>query len=223
MKNLQLSIVFFVLLCSLSCNKKAQCPNNQTINIGTFEDNWTYLNKDLGIKLKLPQNWYITTYQSKYQNTIPMTEKMVDDLIDKSSITLKEVLDKKNNREALAVFPIFLITSFNPNPTFEEASNEKSSLGFCISNSPNQDEEKDIEEILKNTHKGAQAIEKIELTFGSNQILKCIKTSFSTQGKKITRIIGIKNYGCYNLFISIDYSTEKELENIMKILNPTKE
>lgn len=199
MKKLQFSILLLIIFCILSCNTKNQCSPNEIIEIGAFQDNWVYANKNLGIKLQLPSNWYITTYQSQYQNSIPMTEKMTSNLIDKSSITLKDVLDKKNNREPLAIFPIFLVTSFSLNPVFEQNTNGRSSLGFCIANSPNQNEEKDIDEILKNTNSERSASEKTELNFGSKGKLKCIKTSFHTEEKNITKIIGIKNYGCYNL------------------------
>ncbi|MBE8723623.1 hypothetical protein [Flavobacterium hungaricum] len=215
--------LFIILLFNLSCNKHIDCAPDQTINIGRLKNNWIYVNEELKIKMALPLNWYITTYQeSNSQITVPIKTEMPSNLIQKSNITLKNVLDRKNSHEPLAIFPVFFISSIDPQTLFNNEG-EKKSLGFCIVNSSNQNEDKDLEQLINDNGYQKYTPQKTELDFGTKEKLKCIKISINRQGKTASRIIGLKNYGCYNLFITIDYSTETGLKDIKKILSDIKQ
>jgi hypothetical protein len=220
----KISVLLFTtgLLLFTFTGCKKSCPETTIISTGLFKDNWIYENKELNIQLQLPLDWYMLTFVGKHPYSISMNLQMPPDLNIKPEITLKELIERRDKEKDMPIFGIS-DKEFPPRDRLIENSyHAKIHLGLGYSF--NQDADKDIDLIMKvfneQTMNVPKAIKekyqpkKTKIPFGEKEEI----AGFEAKSQEVTRITGFKNYGCYNLIISIDYVSMQDFEKIKSIL-----
>ena len=211
--NLLLSVI---VLCAtvLSCTKSVSCSDDTTISIGKILDNWVYENEDLNIRFKFPQDWNYL-WGNKMMHLVSTNDRVPYQ--DTLNITLK---DLKNNENRYVIFSLF------DNDFSQDYTGGKNikKIVFIIEPSKNQNAKKDMQEWVKifeeqtknipKELKQQHGLKETTLPFGKNEKLP----AFDAMG----RITGFKNYGCYNLVISVDCFSDVDKSVIFDILETIK-
>jgi hypothetical protein len=199
------------------------------IPTGKFTGNWVYENKEMGLSIQLPTSWYMQDHLGKYRYDIPLDQPMSNanpaDLIIPESIPLKDIKELKTRG------PVPLYTMFDIHEIETEYGQTKpvgvATISFSIVLSKNQDEEEDIQDLIAFMKPNWDKHPEIDLKKESIKVGNKELKGFSfkpplLQGLTITRLSVLKNCGCYNLGIFIDYSTQEQLQKIQKILATAK-
>ncbi|SEP60220.1 hypothetical protein [Flavobacterium urocaniciphilum] len=220
-KTLSLLIVIIIVIgCKKSCDEKV-------ISKGKINENWEYINKELGLKLQLPKDWFIEVKKLKNKQFISMENKVPQNIFKYDTIKIKSNFNLR--RGSLDMSEIFTIYDSKPIEV-----NYPSEIQFAIIHSKYEDENKDIEDICKQfemlitndkevdnyNKKGI----KVNTSLNFNTVkIPSIKTCNRRSDGKIEYIIAaLKNYGCFNFILIYRYHNEVEYNKIVKILNTTK-
>ena len=204
---LLLSVIFTLSNCANSSKDVSNCSDSTTISLGKILNNWVYENKDLNFLFKFPLDWNYLDDRNNMQHSVS-----TNDIIPYSetlSITLKDLKNAENNKYVL--FSLF-------ENSFGKETPKR--IVFIVELSKNKNAEKDKQEWITVFEKQTKDVPKelkqkyplkeTTLPFGKNEKLPALEA--------MGRITGFKNYGCYNLVISVDCFSETDKLEIFKIL-----
>lgn len=237
---IRLPLIVLVILSALlntSCKSKKPCPETTAISTGKFINNWEYVNEELGLSVQLPVNWYLMNglgrwdrefaqnYTAIYHKDIPLDSPMnqfnMKELIVRDSILLKEIQELK----AEGLLQLFRMLEVHETEIISTQNRRigDPSIAFCIAISNNQDADKDIQVLIDYIKPAWEKdpeidLKKTTLTIGNSTLKGLSFKSNPVPNHFLTRMTFVKNYGCYNLVIVVDYATPKQLEGIQQIL-----
>ena len=196
---------YFILFAAIlfvglnSCSKKTPCEESLVIKEGTLDAQNIYTHPLIGLEWELPSD------MQKMDLRRPQNQK---------SITLKELKELGSEKNFLAYM-------------LKGESEETLSFGFSYSETQNA--EKDLgklvaalkkmnKQLASNVKKKPSVVikqEKIDFA-GEQTDYMYIKTEEGTRGQIL------KNFGCYNFFVALDYSSKEQKEKLTKTLSLAK-
>lgn len=234
---LSISIVF--LSCNQAAKKEMQtagCPPENVVSGGTFDtDKWTYTHDAAGIEFRLPVGWYFLTDvggQLDPDRKIAVNSPFPLEFAKPKDKTLREIGEMSVNGSFAAYFVL-------------ENGLERTQSVFIdmgVYASPNGDVEADMAAIKKgydaHTEQINREINQIRQENSSDSIPDFVyevqlKKGFPVGTEEWTYMEiranvddtgeyyiqhAMKNFGCYNFVIRIQYNDEGEKEEIYNIL-----
>lgn len=208
-------MVTFILLCILNSSCSNKCPGATTIPGGTFTSDWTYVNKELGIRIPLPKNWYLRPGGHPWATLID-TAKQIPYAVVRDT-QLKEMV--QGHEPA----PAPMVTLFTLDTEEMHYNTGGTSLDIAFMVAENQSEDGDIRQLKTfvnslNSDHAETNLKAVTLPVG-NGTMKGVSFDLTQEGQyKGTRVILIKNYGCYSLALTATYHSEEQSERINTLL-----
>lgn len=226
------SFLFGVFLL-LSCSSKPSCDNRQLLEAGEITADLVYENKALGLSLKLPANWYLLDNSGLYTKSAPVNAEIVKALQPKD-ITLGELKQlAEDNQEAIHILLALSDREVNGEVSeYDKPEPPAGAFALLLEPSATGSAEGDAEyhiNLLKESLKRNPEYQSLnekglttgqEMAFGKQEKIPFYTLTYPVDDNGFERHkrFGIRNFGCYNLLIAIDYSTEEDLAKILKLL-----
>ncbi len=198
-----------------SCSNK--CPGATTIPAGEITSSWVYENKELGFRLQLPQHWYVKPGGYPWAT-------LIDSVKPESFVIVKNIqLKEMGKGYEPAPAPMYTLFTFDTEQIHSPYS-RGITVSLALMASENQQEAGDLQLLktfvnsLKNIQTKTDGLQSVTLPTG-NGTIRGVSYELTVGSNKMgSRLVLIKNYGCYNLAIFASYRTEAQLESIKTIL-----
>lgn len=195
-----LTLFVVVLFAGLnSCSKRTLCDESLVIEKGTLNAQNVYTHPLIGLEWELPSD---------------MQKKDLRNPRNQKSITLKELKELGSSNFFLAhMLNGELGETISFGFSYSETQNAEKDLGKLVAALKKMNKQ-----LASNAKKKATvAIKQEKINFAGEQVdYMYIQTEEGTRGQLL------KNFGCYNFFVALDYSSKEQKEKLIETLSHAK-
>lgn len=136
-----------IITCLIVTGCGSSCTKTTAISTGElsshYDGNWKYENKELGLSLNLPNEWFLQTSLGRIQYYVPLSKNAPEDMVRQKTLTLE---DAQANKGAL-----FTVRDVKP----EDGAG--AAISFVLTDAQSQAEENAELRIGSTTLKGTAA------------------------------------------------------------------